>query len=188
MIITVGSINPVKVKAVEEVIKKYARIADAQVLSFSVPSQVSEQPLSLKEIIQGAKNRARNAFNTPLLCNYGFGIESGLFEVPESRTGYLESCVCCIYDGVNYYIGLSCGFEIPPRILDLILNKGITLSVACYESGITNSENLGSEQGLIGILTEGKINRKEYTKQSIITALIQIQNSDWYTIRNESSL
>lgn len=181
MIIAIGTTNPIKIQAVEEVLRNYLQFQQANIQSFSAPSEISEQPLSLEETILGAKNRARNAFNACSSCSYSFGIESGLFEANGTATGYLEACICCIYDGTNFYTGLSCGFEIPPHILSLVLDKKRDLSQACYESGITSNAKLGASEGLIGLLSGGRITRKEYTKQCITTALIQLENSSWYS-------
>jgi inosine/xanthosine triphosphatase len=180
MIIAIGTTNIVKIQAVEEVIKNYPQLAEANVYPFSVPSEIADQPLSLEEIILGAKNRAKNAYAACSSCHYSFGIESGLFEANGTQTGYLEACICCIHDGVHDHIGLSCGFEIPPHILTLVLDKNKDLSQACYEAGVTTNTKLGASEGLIGILTKGRVNRKEYTKQCIMTALIQLENVLWY--------
>lgn len=180
MNVALGTTNSIKIQAVEEVIENYSQFANANVYSFSVPSEINEQPLSLEETILGAKNRAKNAYAACNSCNYSFGIESGLFEANGTQTGFLEACICCIYDGANYCTGMSCGFEIPPNILALVLDKNRDLGQACYESGITTNSKLGSAEGLIGILSKGRIDRKEYTKQCIITALIQLENALWY--------
>jgi inosine/xanthosine triphosphatase len=180
MIIAVGTTNGIKIQAIEEVLQDYPQLKNATVKSFQVPSEIAEQPLSLEEIIKGAKNRSKNAFELCNGCHYSFGIESGLFEAAGTKTGYLEACICSIYDGINYFIGLSCGFEVPSHILELVLNKNHDLAQACYESGITSNKNLGSAEGLIGILSKGRLNRKEYTKQCIVTALLQIDNPALY--------
>ena len=180
MIFAIGTVNPIKVQAVEEVIKDYARFERVSIQSYSVSSEISEQPLSLEEIISGAKNRAKNAYQLCEGCDYSFGIESGLFEAVGTQTGYLEACICCIYDGENHHTGLSCGFEVPPQILGCVLDKNMDLSQACYHSGVTANAKLGSAEGLIGILTKGRVNRKEYTKQCIKMAMVQIEHADWY--------
>ena len=180
MVIAVGSTNRIKVEAVEEVIKSYPDLASAHIKSFSVPSGVSDQPLSLDEIIRGAQNRAKNAFIQCASCSYSFGLESGLFPASGTSTGFLEASICCIYDGTIYHTGLSCGFEVPHAILDLVINQKMDLAQACYHAGITTNTKLGSSEGLIGLLSKGRINRKEYTKQSIITALFQLENQAWY--------
>lgn len=180
MMIAIGTTNVIKVQALEEIIKDYPQFTGATIHPFFVPSEIAEQPLSLEETIRGAKNRAKNAYAACNACHYSFGIESGLFEATGVQTGFLEACICCIFDGRDFHIGLSCGFEIPPPILALVLDKNRDLGQACYESGITANSKLGAAEGLIGILTKGRVNRKEYTKQCITTALIQLENAVWY--------
>lgn len=77
--IIVGSTNPTKVQAVEEIVREYPFLADARVFSVNVPSSVSEQPLTLSETIKGAMTRATNAFNHDFTLGgigraYGIGI------------------------------------------------------------------------------------------------------------------
>ena len=55
------------------------------------------------------------------------------------------------------------------------------LSDACFMSGITTNAKLGSAEGLIGILTEGRINRLEYTKQALVCCLIALENEAWFS-------
>lgn len=176
MIIAIGSTNRAKVAALEETIKHYPSFQEAKILSFSVPSEVADQPMSLHETIRGAKNRAKNAFVACGHCHLSFGIESGLMMVPETSTGFLESSICCIFDGKEFYFGQSCAFELPQEILNLIVKDKLDLSQACLRSGVTTNPNLGSAEGFIGILTKGRITRKEYTKQAIVTALIHVEN------------
>jgi len=180
MKLAIGTTNKVKIQAVEEVIVDYPLFAGIQIDSVSVPSEISEQPLSLEEIITGAKNRAKNAFAASEACTYSFGIESGLFEAAGTQTGFLEATICCIHNGVNDYIGLSCGFEVPPQILGLVLGEKLDLSQACHRTGITDNPKLGAAEGLIGLLTKGRLSRKDYTKQCVTTALIQLENAIWY--------
>jgi inosine/xanthosine triphosphatase len=181
MIIAIGSTNGVKVSAVEDVIEGYPMLANANIVPVSVSSDVSDQPLTLQEIITGAKNRARKAFEACKGCNYSFGIESGLYEAKGVKTGYLESTICCIFDGKEYHFGISCGFEIPPKVLHTVLNKNMNLNDACFEAGLTANKSLGAAEGLVGMLTKGRINRYDYTKQCVTTALIHLENAALYT-------
>ena len=178
--IAIGSINPVKIQAVEEVVKEYPALTGYSIKTFSVPSGVSDQPLSLDEIIAGAKNRAKSAFDACPGCSYSFGIESGLFPASGVQTGFLEASICCVYDGTQSFIGMSCGFEVPQQILNFVLEKKMDLSQACYHSGITSNTQLGAAEGLIGLLSKGRVNRKDYTRQCIVTALMQVEHANWY--------
>ncbi len=180
MLITVGSTNEAKVQAVKELLIESPTFSHSQVQAVSTSSGVSNQPLSLQETTQGAKNRAKNAFSS-LACNYGVGIESGLMEAHNTQTGFLHVCICSIFDGERFYTGLSTGFELPHKILRLIIDEKMDLTQACLHSGISANKNLGSQEGMIGILTKGRIDRKEYSKQCVIAALLQLENAPWYT-------
>lgn len=177
MIVHVGSKNPAKISAVTNTIKDYSIFEKASVHGFSAPSEISEQPFSLAETIKGAKNRARNCFSG---SDYSFGIESGLMEVPETKTGFMDFCVCAIYNGKEYVLGISSAFECPVELINLVKERGITLSQAAKVSNFTEEENIGYGEGIIGILTKGKVTREGYTKQAIQMAMIQLENKELY--------
>ena len=176
MIVNVGSENQVKIEAVKEVLENYEIFNGVEFVSKSVYSSVSKQPKSLDETILGAMNRARNAFEN---CDYSFGIESGLIEIQHTKTGFMNICACSIYDGRKFYRGLSSAFEYPPEVIKLIFEEGLEVNEAFYKVGLTENPKLGSAEGAIGILTKGKLMRKEYTKQAIITALISLENKGY---------
>lgn len=178
--IAVGSTNEAKIRAVKEVISQSPRFSEMAIEAISAPSHVSEQPLSLQETIRGSQNRAKQAYDGCQACKYSFGIESGLMEASHTKTGFLHVTVCSIYDGARYHTGLSIGFELPPRILNLVLNQKMDLTQACLHSGISQNSKIGSTEGLIGVLTKGQIDRKEYSKQSVQAAFLQLENAEWY--------
>ncbi len=173
MRINVGSKNQVKVDAVKEAIQDYDFLSKAEVFSLEVSSEVFKQPKSINETIDGAKNRARNAFQN---CKYSFGIESGLIKVPNTKTGYMDVTVCVIYDGKDYHIGLSSAFEYPTKVTKLVFSEEIDIDQAFYKAGLTRDKRIGRSGGVIGYLTKGRLKRKEYTKQAITTALIHLEN------------
>jgi len=180
MLVAIGSTNSAKVMGVQEVLSKSKRFSQAQLISVKTSSGVSDQPLSLSETTQGAKNRAEAAFKHSPQCLLGFGIESGLMEAPDTSSGYLLVSVCSIFNGSHHAIGLSTGFEIPPSLLELMLNHKKDLTQACLETGISKNAHIGSQEGLVGILTHNQIDRKEYSKQAVLTALAQYEFPDWY--------
>lgn len=175
--IKVGSQNKVKVGAVVEIIRDYPHLKDAEIEGVEADSEVSAQPKSLEETVRGAMNRAKNAFTN---CDYGIGIESGLMEVPGAKSGYMDVCVCAIYDGREFHLGLSSAWEFPDkRVMDLILREGLDMSQAINKAGLTKNPRIGTEEGAIGILTKGRVDRKEYTKQALRTALIHLEQFDF---------
>ena len=177
MKINIGSKNHVKIEAVKETIQMYSILQNSEINGVEVISNVSEQPKSLDETLDGAKNRAKNAFQN---CNISFGIESGLIKVPFSKSGFMDICACVIYDGKEFHIGLSSAFEYPKKVMELILKDGLDASEAFFKSGLTQNKNIGSDIGAIGFLTKGRLVRKGLTKQAIVNALIHLENSELY--------
>jgi inosine/xanthosine triphosphatase len=172
MKINVGSKNQAKVRAVEELLQEYPHLKDAEIFSFEAVSGVSDQPKSLDESVQGAMNRAKKVFKD---CAYSLGIESGLMVVPNTKSGFMDVCVCAIYNGEEFHIGLSSAWEAPKKVMKHMLESGLNMTQAAQKSGLTDNPNIGSAEGLIGIMTKGRLTRKEYTKEAIRTALIHLE-------------
>jgi inosine/xanthosine triphosphatase len=173
LLIVVGSTNKAKVEAVQEIIRDYPHLALAQVRGLGTISGVSDQPKSLLETITGAMNRSHSVYDG---ADYSIGIESGLMEVPHSKSGYMDICVCAIYDGTEFHLGISSAWEFPdPKVTALMIEEGLDMSQAINKAGLTTNLNIGTEEGAIGILTKGRIDRKEYTKQALRTALIHLE-------------
>jgi len=177
MKINIGSKNKVKIEAVSELLKDYPDFKDAEFFGKEVDSEVSHQPKTLDETIEGAMNRAKNCFDN---CEYSFGLESGLMAVPKTKTGHMDITVCAVYDGKVFCLGISSAFEYPIKVTEYIFESGDNISNAFNKLGLTESNNLGSEQGAIGILTKGKYDRKRYTQESIRAAMVHLENKELY--------
>ncbi len=172
MKIYVGSLNPTKVAAVREAMADHSDFSSWEVVGDDVPSGVSDQPKTIEETVRGAMNRARAAWREG---GISFGLESGLMEVPHTRTGYMDICVCAIYDGTEYHHGISSAWECPVDITRMMLEDGMNMSEAFYKSGRTDDPNIGSSTGVINVLTNGRVDRKAYTKQAIHMAIIHLK-------------
>ncbi len=177
MKIGIGSLNKVKVEAIKEVFAQYPLFADAEFFPKGVKPGVSSQPMGFEEILKGARNRSFEACNGNEL---GVGIEGGFVKVPETKTGYMLFEACAIFDGKQYHLGMTSGFEQPKEVMRLILQKNLELSDAWRLAGLTEKKKIGEEEGTIGILTKGRINRKEYTKQAVMNALIHLEHPHLY--------
>jgi len=101
-------------------------------------------------------------------------------QVPYTKTGYMDLCACAIYDGKEVHIGLSSAFEFPTQVTRLILEEGLDANQAFYLVGLTKDPKIGSAEGAIGLLTKGRVTRKDYTKQAISMALIHLENSNLF--------
>jgi len=177
MKVNVGTKNQNKVLAVKETLLDFPEFSEAEVIAIEVDSGVSKQPKSMEQTTKGAMNRAKNAFKN---CDISIGLESGLMEFPNTKSGYMDVTMCAIYDGKKFHLGGSSLFEYPKSIVDLIFSKDYEVDEAAKESGFTESSCVGKEQGMIGLLTKGKLNRKDYSKQAVLTALIHLLNPEHY--------
>jgi len=172
MKVNVGTHNPLKVRATRNVMEKIYTNVDVE--GIEVDSGVSDQPIGLDETIQGAVNRARNAF---LDADLSVGIESGLLAAPHSITGYLDLQWCAIYDGERITLGVSAGFEYPPVVVEEVL-KGQEVGEVMDE--VTGVEKLGQKTGAVSILTKGLLDRTENTEQCVLMAMIPRMNEGVY--------
>ncbi len=171
--------NQKKVDAVKETFLDFSEFFNSKIeVSLTVvDSGVSKQPKTLKQTTEGAMNRARNAFND---CDLSIGLESGLMEVPYTKSGYMDITMCAIYDGKNFHLGGSSVFEYPKSMVDLIFTKDYEVNEAAKEAGFTENSSVGSAEGMVGLLTKGRLNRKDYSKQAVLTALIHLLNPEHY--------
>lgn len=176
-IIKIGTKNAVKVNVLKDTVKDYPLLAGAAVFPVEVSTEVAEQPKSLEETISGAKARAKNAFTA---CDLSFGIEDGLMRVPGTLTGYMNVCVCAVYDVENYYLGISSAFEYPGKIVKILFREGLDVNQAFFETGLTKNKKIGSAEGAVAILTRNRWQRADTIKQSIVTALISFENKELY--------
>ncbi len=161
MRVSVGSDNPVKVRAVEAVMR---RVYDqVEVASIKVSSGVPSQPWG-EDVMKGAVARARKAVGK---SDFGIGIEAGLFE----RNGELYDVqFCAVVDKVGRVtIGQGSGFQYPPQVARL-LRQGKTVGEAFQELFLV--ERSGKGIGAIGFLTHGLLPRSELSEQAVTAAMV----------------
>jgi inosine/xanthosine triphosphatase len=173
MKIIVGSKNPVKLQATQNVLEKI--YTELEVQAIDVDSEVPDQPLGLEVTIQGAINRAKNAFSREF--DLSVGIESGLFEVPHSITGYLDLQWCAIYDGEKTTLGVSAGFEYPPMVIEQVLGG---MEVGDVMDQVTGIDKLGQKTGAVSHLSRGLLDRTGNTEQCVLMAMIPRMNEGVY--------
>jgi len=171
MKVGIGSKNKTKVQAVVELLQDYPMFAGAVVEGVEVTIDQFGHPKSLEDTVAGAVDRARQA---QVGRDYGFGIESGLMKVPQTKTGYMEVAVCAIYDGMQLHMGLSQAYEWPKKVLDGILS-GLDGSQAVKAAGLSPKEKLGEHEGFVGVYAKGRINRTLYNKGAIMMALMHLE-------------
>jgi len=169
--VKIGSENKVKVEALQECLEELLD-KSIEITGCDVDSGVNDQPQSFQETFEGAKNRAVEAFGD---CDISFGIEDGIFKIPETDKTYMNVCVCVMYNGKDFHYGCSSAFEYPEEITDLVHTRALNISEALGAVGYTANPEIGSTEGAIGILSEGRLVRKDYSKQAINSTLIHLK-------------
>lgn len=176
MKVGVGSQNKTKVHAVVEVLSDYPLFAGADIEGVRVNVDEFGHPKGLEAIVEGAIDRAKQAQTGR---DYGFGIESGLMPVPNTKTGYMEVAACAIWDGRQAHLGLSQAYEWPKSVMEG-LAKGLDGSQAIRAAGLTDKEKIGEHEGFVGLFCKGRTNRTEFNKLAIMMALMHLENPEHY--------
>lgn len=169
---TVGSGNPLKISAAEEVLGE--AWPGTRVTGIEVPSGVSHTPLTNEETIAGARERARAA-RARAGHGWGIGLEGGMARYAGR---WFSGVWCAITDGTVCSVGGGVHFEIPPAIARRIVEGGEEMG-PCLDSvsGIACSKRkLGAE----GILTRGLIDRAVTFRTAIRYALPPFLRPEWY--------
>jgi inosine/xanthosine triphosphatase len=177
MLIAVGTQNTGKIHAVKAALTKYERFHLATIEGCTVESGVSDQPCTLEHTILGAKTRALAAYDK-LQATMSIGLESGIFPVPGTKSGYMDVCCCAIYDGKTVHLGFSSAFEYPLQLVQKVLQTGCEVSAAAAQIGL-HTDKQGD--GIVGYLTNGIIKRTDFTEQAIHTAMVHLNHPNLYS-------
>lgn len=149
MTITVGSTNFAKVEAVKSIFE------NSEVKSLSVPSNVSDQPFTDEETLEGASNRAHHAMELGK-SELGIGLEGGVVEM--SSVLYL-----CNWGALVDQFGFSTvagGARIRlPEEVAYELRNGKELGPVM--DTFAKKRDVRKLEGAIGVFTSDLVNRKE---------------------------
>lgn len=186
MKVGVGSKNKTKIAAVEEALNLYPTLfPSVDVMGVDVQIEEFGHPQNIAETIAGAVERAKQAY---VGCDYGFGLEGGLIAVPQTVSGHMETGACAIYDGTSIYLGLAPSFEWPKSVTEMIIRKEADASQAFKKLGFTHHEKLGAmDGGIIGMLTNGRLPREDFSKFSIMMALIHLEKAEMYNVAAQAA-
>lgn len=172
--IAVGSKNPVKINSAKIGFELVWPKINFEVIGAEVESKVSDQPMTDKECIIGAKNRAKAALKASS-ADYGIGIEGGLQKI--GTHWFTSGWVVVVDKDGNEGIGSSIGMELPEKIMKLI-KGGMELGHACDQ--VFNQTNSKHNQGYFGLMTNGLITRTHGYQDAVVTALGRFIQSELF--------
>ena len=187
MIIAVGSTRGPKVEAVRRVLRALASVAPAfegaEVVPFDASAGAPPMPLSLDEMLEGARGRAQLALESLTAggrrADYGVGLEGGidLRRTAPSNRGFLMSWAY-VTDGRRGAHGCGGAVEVPSDLLEAVVDRGIELSEAM--DALSGESGVRDRQGAWGILTRGLVDRTGSFETALLNAFAPFYNSETY--------
>jgi len=163
--VCVGSKNPSKIEATKRAFKRIFG-ERVRVYSIKVNSGVSVQPLSDEEMVKGAINRAKKAFNA-FSVDFGIGLEGG---VVKYSFGVFVKGWAAVYNGLRVSIASSVALPLPEYIWGLLIS-GKARELEEIMERLSGIRNIGDSIGAIGFLTQGKYDRIRAFEDAIICAM-----------------
>jgi inosine/xanthosine triphosphatase len=167
--VVVGSTNPIKIAAVENVLGRF--YSSLKVTGANVISGVPEQP---REDLtrRGAMMRAAAAMDG---ADLSVGLEAGVFE---KEDGLYDIQYCAVLDRRGRYtLGHGMGFRYPPEVADLV-REGITVGRAFKE--LYGPQRDGRGDGAICYLTHGVLTRTMLAEQAVLAAIVPRVSKELY--------
>lgn len=173
--LVVGSKNPVKINAVKKGFTKVFHNTEIEIVGLNVPSNVSNQPMTNEETLQGAINRALNCKKELPDADYYFGIEGGVDLLNSQMEVF--AWIYVIDNMGKTGLSRTASFFLPNTIKNLIM-QGIELGEA--DDIIFKRKNSKQQNGAVGVLTNNLIDRTKYYEEAVVLALIPFLNPDLY--------
>lgn len=168
--IVVASTNPVKIQAALAGFRLMFPNEIFEARGVSVPSGVSDQPMSDEETLQGARNRVYAVKEAAPEADYWAGIEGGC----EERFGRLWAFAWLVVlgDGLTGE-SRTATFALPEEVAALV-RQGVELGDA--DDRVFGRSNSKQGNGAVGILTADVIDRAGYYEHAAALALIPFKN------------
>ncbi len=161
--IAIGSTNPIKVQAVKNAIAN----DEIKIISTHASSEVSLQPLSDEETLQGAINRAKDCLEKSE-AQLAIGLEAGVVFLNDHV--FLCHWGAIIDRHQNIYFTNGPIILLPDSYKEALLGGQILEDIMYGSTGI---QNLGSKKGAIGVFTQDRLNREQVLTQIVKVLLGQ---------------
>lgn len=176
MRVVVASQNPVKIETALRAFQEVFPHVPCECEGVSAESQVSSQPLSDHETLEGAQNRIASARGRVPDADFYVGIEGGV-EDCDNELHCFAWIVVESKEGKRGK-GRSAAFIVPPEIRRLIIEEGKELGDA--DDLVFGGTNTKQKNGSIGLLTNDVITRTELYRHAAIAALIPFIHEHLY--------
>ncbi|KDO34681.1 hypothetical protein SPRG_00745 [Saprolegnia parasitica CBS 223.65] len=175
--LVIASTNPVKIQAALLGFQKLFPDVPCTAVGVSVPSGVSDQPMTCAETLAGALNRAKRAKAIKPSATYWLGIEGGVEKC--ATNGAMEVFAWIVVlstDVAKTGMAKTASFYLPAKVIALV-DQGMELGHA--DDLVFGRSNSKQANGSVGLLTNDVITRSTYYEQAVILAFIPFKNPDF---------
>lgn len=167
--------NKAKTEAIENVLNRVW--SDFSLINEKFDSDISEQPLSENEGIEGAMNRAKNARLKHQDADYYIGME-GYVDTNDYGM-FLAGAVVIIDKNGKTGIGSSAKMLLP-SIIKKKIEEGQELGPLMKELMKDSGDSIRQYDGTNGILSKGLYNRVDEFKNAAECALTRFQSPEFF--------
>jgi inosine/xanthosine triphosphatase len=182
MKVLIASMRAPKVNGVQRAFQKLSHIPQFNNIVFEpmhIESGVQATPLSIDELMTGARQRAETAYAgagvKSLEAVFSVGVEGGLYV--SQQHAFLQSWAC-VFDGERISFGSSGSIEIPRALSDAVVRDGADLGKVI--DIFAEQNDVRSNQGTWGILTCDLITREDSFELATLNALAPFFNGKMY--------
>lgn len=175
MKIAVGSTNPAKLQAVTLAFSEVWPDERWEIVGVDVSSGVASQPMSDKESIKGAMNRAKRAIKQ-IDADFGVGLEGGIHKI--GKEWFDKGWIVVIDKHGKKGMGTSINMHTPPKMIEMILKDKLELGE--INDILFKTKNSKHGDGHFGLMTKNLITRTEGYKDGVISALVRFIHPEFY--------
>ena len=191
MLVAIATENKAKVSACHTAFKKLRKTfknyftSEVHFISIAAQSSVAEMPLTLNELLDGARNRAlfvyKKLSSENNIPEFVIGMEGGVFRTHHfnnhSDCALLQNWVYT-YNGKTGFFGSSPGLPLPHKISRALYEQKRELAEVI--DTISGKQDVRSNEGAFGILTENLLSRSEAFETAVINSIIPFLNTKYY--------
>lgn len=173
--VAVGSENPVKIEAVRQAFTKVWPLEEWLITGSQTESGIKSQPMSTKETILGARNRAQAALALAPEIEYGVGLEGGLEQI---GTKWFDCGWIIIVDREGREgIASTARIPTPDSIMKFIIEGkelGEVIDI------VFNRTNAKQAEGHFGLMTNNAVTRTTGYTDAVCLALSRFLHPDLF--------
>jgi inosine/xanthosine triphosphatase len=188
VVVALGSTRAPKVEALRRVLAALAAhdaaLRGAELIARDVPHTAPAMPVTLDDLMQGARDRAERALRDVRdggrAADLGVGLEGGL-EVRALVGGRRAFLMSWAYVTNGRRGGYGCGgaIEVPPPVAAGVLDEGRELSEVV--DALAAQSDTRSRQGAWGVLTAGLLDRTRSFELALLNAMAPFYNPQVYS-------